>query len=266
MFQIAKRPITAINLTKIGNCRICLAELDDGFKPVAFRALPTINRMQFHTRYEERPQPSYYLFKRKKVPPLAQPKESPYIVGPYLKPDYLPTEYIIDPINPKDADDFDHLIYEPIEVQPNQTRRVRLLLIQDVEGLGVAGQVVDAPFRHGASKLIAMRKAEYFNEFTQKWYKFGPKTMASASTALSPRTVRMLQSREYDLPIAKGVSVQPWHISLALRLSGCICPIDAIDKDSIKEDYPQVSCTIRINNHERVEVKFVYAKKSDDED
>lgn len=202
----------------------------------------------------------HYLFKRTKVPPLAQPKESPYIVGPYLKPDYHPTEYIIDPINPKDDDDFDHLIYEPIKVEPDQTRRVRLLLIKDVEGLGVAGQVVDAPFRHGASKLIAMRKAEYFNDFTQKWYKFGPRDLTSASSALSPRTVRMLASRVYDLPIARGTPVEPWHISLALRLVGCVCPIEAIDKATIKDSDPYVSCVITINNHEKVEVKFSYAK------
>lgn len=208
----------------------------------------------------------YYCFKRTKVPPLAQPKESPYIVGPYLKPDYVQTEYLTDPINPRNADDFDHLIYEPTEVVPDETRRVRLLLIKDVEGLGVAGQVVDAPYRHGASKLIAMRKAEYFNDFTQRWYKFGPRTMDSASSALSPRTVRMLSSKVYDLPIAKGTTVQPWHISLALRLSGCICPIEAIVKDSIKEQYPHVSCVIKINNHEKVEVKFEYAKAPDGPD
>jgi hypothetical protein len=208
----------------------------------------------------------YYTFKRTRTPPLAQPKESPYIVGPYLKPDYVPTEYMIDPIDPKNADDFDHLIYEPTEVKPDESKRVKLLLIQDVEGLGVAGQVVDAPSNYGSSKLIAMRKAEYFNDFTRNWYKFGPKTMTSASSALSTRTVRMLASRVYNLPIAKGTSVEPWHISLALRLSGCICPIEAIDKSSIKEEYPHASCIIKINNHETVEVKFLYAKEADKED
>ena len=265
MWSISKCSVSAINQFVASDCRICLIGFEKSME-TALCTLPILNKMRVHTQSEQATKPSYYLFKRKKVPPLAQPKESPYIVGPYLKPDYLPREYIIDPIDPKNADDFDHLIYEPIEIQPDLTRRVRLLLIKDVEGLGVAGQVVDTPFRHGASKLIAMRKAEYFNEFSQKWYKFGPKTMTSASTALSPRTIRMLQSKVYDLPIAKGVSVQPWHISLALRLSGCICPIEAIDKDSIKENYPEVSCTIRINNHERVEVKFFYVKKSDDED
>lgn len=208
----------------------------------------------------------YYCFKRTKVPPLAQPKESPYIVGPYLKPDYVQREYIIDPINVKDCDDFDHMIYEPITVERDQNRRVRLLLIKDVEGLGVAGQVVDAPSRHGASKLIAMRKADYFNDFTQNWYKFGPRDMTSASTALSPRTVRMLASKVYDLPIARGTRVEPWHISLALRLIGCVCPVEAIDKATIMEGDPYVSCVIRINNHERVEVKFSYAKNPDGQD
>lgn len=212
----------------------------------------------------------YWTFKRTKVPPLPEPRESPYIVGPYLKPAYMPTEYITDAIDHKNPDDFDHLIYVPEKVEPDETRKVKLLLINDVEGLGVAGQVVDAPYRYGASKLIAMRKAEYFTDFAQKWYKFGPKTIQSASSALSPRTARLLRSHIYTLPIANTTPVRPWHISLALRLSGCFCPIDAIEKDSIKECHDedgnqQVKCYVIINNHERVEVRFTYAKIATDE-
>lgn len=207
----------------------------------------------------------YWRFQRTIPPPLQEPRESPYIVGPYLKPDYMPVEYITEPIKPRDENDFDHYIYVPEKVEPDETRKVRLLLIQDVEGLGVAGQVIDAPYRFGASKLVAMKKADYFTEFTRKWHKFGPKTIQSASSALSPRTSRLLRSQIYKLPIDETVTVEPWHISLTLRLSGCHCPVEAIDKSSI-EDYldeqetRHVKCIVIINNHERVEVRFLYAK------
>lgn len=210
---------------------------------------------------------SYFKFRRTQTPPLLEPKESPYIVGPYLKPDYLEPRYITEAIKARDDNDLNHFIYEPIEVKQDEDRTVSLLLIEDVEGLGIAGQVVDAPYRLGASKLVAMRKAEYATDFELKWHKFGPKTFQSASSALSPRTARILSTRLFDLPVSKDIIIQPWHISLALRLSGCICPIEAIEKNSIEEykddeGNSQVKCAIRINNHERVEVKFVYCLKA----
>lgn len=203
----------------------------------------------------------YWKFERVYTPPLQKPSESPYIVGPYLKPKYLPTEYISDAIEYHKIDDFDYFIYKPTKIEPDETRTVRLLLIDDVEGLGVKGQIVDAPYRYGASKLVAMKKAEYATDFASNWYKFGAKTELSASSALSPRTARLLRKTEFKLPIAADIEVEPWHISLALRLAGCICPVGAIEKDSIEESTSdngdtKVKCTIVINNHERVEVKF----------
>lgn len=205
------------------------------------------------------------------VPPLQEPKESPYIVGPYLKPDYKQVEYITEPIKAHCDNDMDHFIYEPILVENDEDRKVRLLLLDDVEGLGTAGQVVDAPYRLGASKLIAMKKADYFNEFTKSWYKFGPKTFQSASSALSPITARLLRTTVFDLPTVRGTVIQPWHISLALRLAKCMCPLEAIDADSIAEyddedEQRRIKCTVRINNHEKVEVKFRFSKVVDDQD
>lgn len=203
----------------------------------------------------------YWKFERVHTPPLLEPPESPYIVGPYLKPKYVAPKYITDAIKHHHIDDFDYCIYKPTKIEPDETRTVRLLLIGDVEGLGVAGQIVDAPYRFGASKLVAMKKAEYATEFATKWYKFGPKTFASASSALSPRTARLLRTNVFKLPLAADVEVEPWHISLALRFSGCICPVKAIVPDSIEETTSEqgdieVKCTVVINNHERVEVKL----------
>lgn len=203
----------------------------------------------------------YWKFERVFTPPLLEPPESPYIVGPYLKPKYLEPKYITDAIKHHHIDDFDYCIYRPTKIEPDESRTVKLLLIADVEGLGVAGQVVDAPYRFGASRLVAMKKAEYATEFASNWYKFGPRTETSASSALSPRTARLLKTTIFKLPIASDVTVEPWHLSLALRLSGCICPIEAIEKGSIEESTTQegeieVKCTVVINNHERVEVKF----------
>lgn len=213
----------------------------------------------------------YWRFTRTIKPPLQQPRESPYIVGPYLKPDYVPVDYLTEPIKPRDPNDFDHYIYVPEKVEPDETRRIKLLLIEDVEGLGVAGQVVDAPYRFGASKLVAMKKADYYTELARKLHKIGPKTIQSASSALSPRTARLLRSQIFTLPISPTVKVEPWHISLALRLAGCRCPIEAIDKTSIEDylddqEYPHVKCIVIINNHERVEVKFALTKKQKAED
>lgn len=203
----------------------------------------------------------HYKFERTMTPPLQEPQESPYIVGPYLKPKYLPRKYITEPLKARYFDDYNHFIYKPIKIEADEGRTVKLLLIDDVEGLGVSGQIVDAPYRFGCSKLVAMKKAEYATDFTEKWYKFGEKTTQSASTALSPRTARLLRSQVFKLPISPNIIVQSWHISLALRLSGCLCPIDAIEKDSIVEKDDFIECTIRINNHERVTVKFEYVKK-----
>lgn len=197
---------------------------------------------------------SYFKFKRVYTPPLPQPKESPYIVGPYLKPDYLPTEYLTEPITPRRDDHLNYFIYEPTEVTIEENRTVKLLLIDDVEGLGVKGQVVDAPYRYGASRLVALKKAEYATKFAFDWYKFGPRTSQSASSALSPRTARLLGTQVFKLPVSKDVVTKPWHICYALRQAGCICSIHAIE--SIEESYPQVKCIIVINNHERVEVEF----------
>lgn len=201
----------------------------------------------------------YYKLKRMRIPPLQEPRESPYIVGPHLKPAYSEIGYITEPIKEGHIDDFDHLLYKPVEkVEPNEERKVKLLLIDDVEGLGVAGQMVEAPYRYGASRLVALKKAEYATEFALNWYKFGPKTFQSASSALSPRTSRLLQQQTFTLPISKGVAVKPWHISLALRMSGCVCPTETIVEDSIQVDEENVKCTVVINNHERVEVNFAF--------
>lgn len=205
----------------------------------------------------------HFKFKRTQLPPLQEPRESPYIVGPYLKPDYEPVKYITDPIKHRDDNDLNHFIYEFEKLEPDESRTVSLILIEDVEGLGVAGQVVQAPYRYGASKLIAMRKAEYATEHTYKWYKFGPKTTQSASSALSPRTSRFLKTQIFDLPVSRDVVIKPWHLSLALRLSNCVCPASAIEETSIdeyidNEDQTQVKCIVRINNHESVEVRFKY--------
>lgn len=212
----------------------------------------------------------HYKFKRTRLPPLQEPKESPYIVGPYLKPGYKTIEYITEPIEHYKDDDIDHFIYEPIKIENDEERRVRLLLLEDVEGLGTAGQVVDAPYRYGASKLIAMKKADYFTEFSKSWYKFGPRTFESASSALSPITARRLRTNIFELPAKKGTVIQPWHLSLALRLASCICPVEAIDPSTISEYVDEegsdhVKCNVRINNHEKVEVKFRFAKRDDDQ-
>lgn len=207
----------------------------------------------------------YYKFERVKTPPLPEPQESPYIVGPYLKPKYMPVKYITEPIRQRHDDHLNYFIYKPIAVDPNEGRTVRLLLIEDVEGLGIAGQTVDAP--HRAARLVAMRKAEYASEFAYKWYKFGSKTSLSASTALSPRTLRLLKSQVFKLPISGQKVVRAWHLSLALRLAGCICPIEAIDEKSIKDNEDGlVECTLRINNHEVVTVKFEHVSTERVED
>lgn len=204
----------------------------------------------------------YYKFERVYKPPLPEPKESPYIVGPYLKPDYVPVEYTTEAIKHRNDNDLNFLIYKPTKIEMDHERTVKLLLIEDVEGLGVAGQVVDANYRYGASKLVAMKKAEYATEFAKKWYKFGPKTTQSASSALSPRTIRLLKAAPINLPISRDANVQPWHLSLALRLSGFYCPkevIESIDEYIDEQDLVQIKCIVRVNNHERVVVKFNYS-------
>lgn len=197
--------------------------------------------------------------------------ESPYIVGPYLKPSYLPTTYMTDEIRSRHDNDLNYFIYKPTLLENNDSRTVKLLLIDDVEGLGVSGQVVDVPYRLGASKLIAMKKAEYANDFSLSWYKFGPRTLMSASSALSPRTARLLRSQVFDLPIFRETQAEAWHIALALRLAGCQCPMDAIEADSMTnydgdDGEAYVRCTIKINNHEKVETRFKKTRQKQVED
>lgn len=208
----------------------------------------------------------HYKFERTLTPPLQEPQESPYIIGPYLKPKYLPRKYITDPIKARDYNDYNHFIYKPTKIEADEERTVKLLLLDDVEGLGVKGQIVDAPYRFGCSKLVAMKKAEYATNFAKEWYKFGEKTTQSASTALSPRTARLLKSQIFKLPVSSNIIVQKWHLSLALRLSGCLCPIEAIEKESIVEKDGLVECIVRINNHERITVKFEHVKKDIDKE
>lgn len=211
-----------------------------------------------------------WTFQRTLTPPLQEPKESPYIVGPYLKPDYLPTKYITEPIK-DDVNDDDHKIYKPTHIIEDEERKIKLLLLNDVEGLGIRGEVIDVPFRYGASKLIAMGKADYATEFNLKWYKFDTsESRPSASSALSPITVRNLRDRIYDLPIAEGAEIQPWHISLALRLAQVQCPLYAIRSETI-QSYTEngkeyVKCTIVVNNHENVTVRFRLPTKRADGD
>lgn len=208
-----------------------------------------------------------YKFTRVKTPPLQEPKESPYIVGPYLKPDYKQVEYLTEPIKFKEINDFDHMFYEYEEIPTDEERQVKLLLIDDVEGLGVAGQLVEVNYRLGASKLIAMRKAEYVSDFALKHYKFGPRSEQSPSTALSPRTVRLLKKREFLLPVGKQAKIEPWHLSLSLRLAGFYCSPKNIDANSIETKLENnevfVKCVVIVNNHERVDVKFVFPSLDD---
>lgn len=205
---------------------------------------------------------SIWTFKRKHlIPPLQKPLESPYIVGPHLKPDYLPREYITDRIEERKEDDFNYFIYEPTKIEDNEERKITLLLLDDVEEIGIKGEVVEVPYR--SAKLVTLKKAEYATDFTRKWYEFGEKTVQSASTALSPKTIRLLKGKIFSLPIRPDCEIKPWHLLLTLRLSGLKCPNSALDEKSIRtetvDDRTYIICTITINNHEKVDVKFTYS-------
>lgn len=170
-------------------------------------------------------------------------------------------------------DHINYWIYEPIEVHTDDERVVKLLLIEDVEGMGVAGQVVEANHRLGASRLVAMKKADYATEFALSWHQFGPRTFESASSALSPKTCRLLKNTLFNLPLKREIVIKPWHLSVALRLAGCKCPLDAIEEESITKEVEEdkgegvtnvtiVKCIVKINNHEKVPVRFMLTGKS----
>lgn len=208
---------------------------------------------------------TWKLSRRLEVPKdyIKKPAISPYIVGDYLKdvnpqPDYQEVYDLYDHINQVNTND-----------QPKEP--VRVILLQNVDGIGGVGDIVSVPWEIARFKLIMSKKATYASEFNLNWYKelieSKKSNLLRPSSLESPFTKRGLQSYVFTLTMSNK---KPWtvtskHIRSALRRGGVfvakdesiILPETPISGPDMEKQLKVLVATVVINNHERVPTRFV---------
>ena len=197
-----------------------------------------------------------------------KPAINPYIVGAYLK-DVNPQ-----PEFPEVYNLYDHT--NEIDTDQEPKSDVKIILLENVEGIGGIGDVIDVSWEIARFKLIMSKKATYASEFNLKWYRDLIENKSSnilrPSSIESPFTKRGLMSRVFTLLMSdtKSWTIQPVHIETALRKEGVfirnaesiILPETPIKGPDMDKQLKVLLATIVINNHERVPTRFVITHKN----
>ncbi|XP_015793385.1 39S ribosomal protein L9, mitochondrial-like [Tetranychus urticae] len=201
-------------------------------------------------------------------PPLVAPEnlESPYIVGPYIR-DRLPEQTIFEPRVRYDD------VYEFVkQTDDDPVPPMKVLLLENVPNLGVAGEILEVPGEIARYKLIPSQQATYASDLNIKLYSDLIQKCLNNPDAPSSRlsivTTEKLKSQFILVTMSSDTSwtIEPWHIRVACRRIGLVVPEYAIklpDKpisgpnlDYEMKDFV-IQITVNKNPRETVNVRCV---------
>ncbi|XP_053210686.1 39S ribosomal protein L9, mitochondrial-like [Panonychus citri] len=168
-------------------------------------------------------------FKRWQEPLLAPENlESPYIVGPYIR-DRLPEQSILKP-----RIRYDDVFEEIHNTDDDPVPPMKVLLLENVANLGVAGEVLEVPGEMARYNLIPSQQATYATDLNLKLYADliqkcldnpdAPSSRLSIVTTKKLATQFILVTMSSDAPW----KIEPWHIRVACRQIGLVVPDYAI--------------------------------------
>lgn len=184
---------------------------------------------------------------------------SPYIVGDFVKdindqPDY-----------PETYDLYDHEEARRTDFDPKPP--VKVILLENVDGLGGIGDVVECQADVARYNVILSRKGVYACDFNLKYYKHlieGSKSDLRPSSILSPFTRRQLMQSVFGVFMSdeQEWKIEKRHVLAAMRQGGLVAPPEAVqlpDRDILGPDrdkhYKVFIVHVTINNKERVPTK-----------
>lgn len=198
-----------------------------------------------------------WVLKRRIVPALQEEWTSEYIVGDYVKD-----------VNPPADLREDQNLYEVVSKNIRKRPDVSVILLDHVEGLGVAGDIVSVRPGKARWELILPKRAVYKSAFNLEYYKdlIGQKQKVGPSSAIVTYTQKEFENTVFNLCMSAETpwTVEKWHVRACLRRSGVVAPDDAIEMpeepitgpDPKKNDKVFV-VYITINGQERSPVRIL---------
>ena len=206
---------------------------------------------------------SFFLKRKVKLP--KQPSMiSPYIIGPFLKefPVYREPRPLAD------------RIYEEIEQKEEVEPKLKIILLETVDELGVAGDVIETDRDYARFHLISAKKAAYADEFNLKRYRdlidSGDKQVGPSSAFVMP-TIKRLSKEVIVVTVndQNSWTLSKNHVRIALRAAGYFVPNECITLPKTEINGPNIeryqgkdfAVTITINQQEQVNVRCLIHHK-----
>jgi len=161
-----------------------------------------------------------------------------------------------------------HLVYEVVEHKNNplvkrEPELLKVLLVQYVEDVGQAGEIVEIP-KSEARELILLKRALYPTPYNLEH--FADKGQAkSYSSRYAKKTMEMLSRTVVGILMSNENpwTLEPWHVKQAFRKEGIIVRDDAISlpdqpitgpPKTPEEEGKEFDISVTINKTERVTV------------
>ncbi|KAI1285448.1 39S ribosomal protein L9, mitochondrial [Halotydeus destructor] len=201
-----------------------------------------------------------WILRRRVQPPLAHDMRSPYIVGDYIKDIKS---------RPRPLLEKEQLLEVVEQTDCRKKPDIKVILLDAVEDLGVAGDVLFVNFSIARHELILSGRAVYASPFNLEYYKNlidGKVKTTGPSSAVSRTTQKMLTENLFPIIMnhQNPWTIEKWHIRQSMRYNDCIVPDDAIElpqKPICGPDPGNVGKAflvhVTINNQERAATRFV---------
>ncbi|RWS29490.1 39S ribosomal protein L9-like protein [Leptotrombidium deliense] len=203
-----------------------------------------------------------WILKRQEIPYLKSTYENKLVVGGALKqvnPDL--------PLREKEDSVYSAVRQTDDETVPDS----RILLLDHVKGLGVAGDIVNVDPNYFRFDLLLNHKATYASDLHLEIYRDlllkKDQDTSGPSSALSQLTIEKL-SQSYvvlNLSSKEPWTIEKWHVRTAFRKLGFIVPDYAIDLPKTKIVGPDIegkqnkdfAVFITVNKREKIPVRCV---------
>ncbi|KAH9424002.1 mitochondrial ribosomal protein L9 [Dermatophagoides pteronyssinus] len=209
---------------------------------------------------------SVVILKRKVRLPSQPSLISPLIVGPFLKdrPHFR---------EPRPVADF---IYEEVEDSEKiEESKLKLILLETVDEIGVPGDIVEVERDYGRFSLLSSNRAVYASPYNLNKFKqlieAGSKDRVGPSSAFVGPTLKKLAN---DVIIVVMNDEHPWtlkpcHVRIGLRAAGYLVPEECIRLPDTPINGPDIegkqgkdfAVTVTINNRETVNVRCLLHHK-----
>lgn len=201
-----------------------------------------------------------YIVKRRRTPYIGAKWESPYIVGDYIK-DVNPPPPVPEMINLYDHENV---------INTNELPKppLKVILLEYVEDLGVAGDILEVESDKARWELLLPRRAVYASPYNLNYYKSlieNSEGNEGPSSATAMQTMKYLRNNFHKIVLSgeRPWTVAPWHVRLALRENGIIVPEESIELPATPISGPEGTegkafiATVIINGRERAPTRFV---------